>query len=194
MDLKKLREFSAKKAFEYVDAFFKKGTEVRPLKALFEAFANNIDRLETSVNQLEEIVGSAGYVEYELTEAQILDWQGNDYYVLPDLGASKRYVITKSIVERPLGATAYTGGNIGQLSLIGAVNSDIIQNYDADMLLTNGVLSNTGYVDGTDNTKLYYSSFITNSGIRIFFQQGASNPTGGNGGLTFKIWYTVIDF
>jgi hypothetical protein len=137
--------------------------------------------------------GYANYVEVPISSAQILNMNSVPIQLLPPL-PNTQYYKYEIFFEYTPGSLPYTVSE--QYVLTGGITYPHAS-YPDNMLGTNKLVfiggSQQGQIQlsGLANRPAYNLSELTPQGIRL---SNKNSPTGGDGTILAKIWYTVVDF
>lgn len=129
------------------------------------------------------------YAEYDLSSAQILSLSSNPVELLPALTGDKYYVVNECILEYTGGTNGYTPFNPDDTIYLTGMN-----------FLMNSLINSTGSKRFASNSSYNWSTIpsytVSNgNGIADNVRITADNdPTGGDGTLKVKLWYTIHNF
>lgn len=133
------------------------------------------------------------YKEVDISSTEILNLGGTPIELLSGLTAPEYYTIDKIILEYTEGTTSYSFGNYISLfyggSSIANIKKELIDNSENSIVCLS--LSLPTQVTAADTS--ISPSFFQGTGLFIGTLD-SSDPTGGNGTIKAKIWYTIQTF
>ena len=132
--------------------------------------------------------GYSNYVEVPISSAQLLAIGTTDVQLLPPIAANQYYDF-KVIIEFTAGTSAYgiAGGNY----FIATPFASIGASFSASSFSAGAPGETRVFGPRLSTTSTYLDSVATGYSPILLTCTGTS-PTGGNGTLTVKIWYTVM--